>query len=145
MHDLNGNASVVRDLNILLVDDDQVDVLTVERAFEKAHTKNRLFIARDGIEALEMLRGDAIPRERRLVLLDLNMPRMNGIELLRALRNDPKLKHTAVVVMTTSTDDRDRLEAYKQRIAGYVVKPVTFHAFEEVMAALDQYWRLMEL
>jgi CheY-like chemotaxis protein len=132
-------------LNILLVDDDEIDVMTVKRAFARGNVTNQLFIATDGIEALQMLRSDNIPSARRLVLLDLNMPRMNGIELLREIRSDPALQSITVVVLTTSNEDRDRVEAYQLNVAGYLLKPVTFHAFAEVMTTLNKYWTLMEM
>lgn len=132
-------------LNILLVEDDEVDVMNVRRAFQKSHIMNPLFVAGDGVEALEKLRGGDIPRGRRLVLLDLNMPRMNGIELLRELRSDSELQATPVVVLTTSNDDRDKIEAYNLNVAGYLVKPVTFSNFCEVMVALNKYWSLVEM
>lgn len=132
-------------LNILLVDDDEVDVMTVKRAFSRANITNKLYVATDGIEALQLLRSDGIPPSRRLVLLDLNMPRMNGIELLREIRADPALHALTVVVLTTSNEDRDRVEAYQLNVAGYLVKPVTFHAFAEVMTTLNKYWTLMEM
>jgi CheY-like chemotaxis protein len=135
-------------LHILLVDDDDVDVMNVQRAFKKNNILNPLFVARDGIEALKVLRDDgpdAIPRERRLVLLDLNMPRMNGLEFLRALREDPELRALTVIVLTTSDDERDKVEAYNLNVAGYIVKPVTFIAFVEAMAALNKYWSINEL
>jgi CheY-like chemotaxis protein len=134
-----------RMLNILLVEDDEVDVLNVRRAFQKNHIANPLFVARDGVEALEQLRGGAVPAERRIVLLDLNMPRMNGIEFLRELRRDPRLAPTPVVVLTTSNDERDKVDAYDLNVAGYLVKPVTFANFCEVMAALNKYWTLVEM
>jgi CheY-like chemotaxis protein len=134
-----------RMLNILLVEDDEVDVLNVRRAFQKNHIANPLFIARDGVEALEQLRGGAIPRERRIVLLDLNMPRMNGIEFLREVRQDPRLASTPVVVLTTSNDERDKVDAFGLNVAGYLLKPVTFANFCEVMAALNKYWTLVEM
>jgi CheY-like chemotaxis protein len=132
-------------LNILLVEDDDIDVMNVQRAFQKSHIMNPLFVAGNGVEALEMLRGGEIPRGRRLVLLDLNMPKMNGIELLRELRNDAELHATPVVVLTTSNDDRDKIEAYNLNVAGYLVKPVTFSNFCELMVALDKYWTLVEM
>jgi CheY-like chemotaxis protein len=132
-------------LNILLVDDDEVDVMTVKRAFSKANITNKVYVATDGIEALELLRSDGIPPSRRLVLLDLNMPRMNGIELLREIRTDPALQVITVIVLTTSNEDRDRVEAYQLNVAGYLLKPVTFHAFVEVMSTLNKYWTLMEM
>jgi CheY-like chemotaxis protein len=134
-----------RALNILLVDDDEVDVMTVKRAFKKANITNPIFIASNGVEALAQMRTGAIPAARRLVLLDLNMPRMNGIEFLRELRADPELKTTTVVVLTTSNEDRDRVEAYQLNVAGYLLKPVTFNTFAEVMSTLNKYWTLMEM
>jgi len=132
-------------LNILLVEDDEVDVLNVRRAFQKNHITNPLFIASNGLEALEQLRGNMIPRDRRIVLLDLNMPKMNGIEFLQELRRDPELRVTPVVVLTTSNDERDRIEAYNLNVAGYLLKPVTFSNFCEVMTTLNKYWALVEL
>jgi CheY-like chemotaxis protein len=134
-----------RTTNILLVDDDEIDVMNVRRAFEKGNIDNPLFHAGDGLAALDMLRGSVLPRERRLVLLDLNMPRMNGIEFLRELRADPALHSTAVVVLTTSQAERDRIDAYGLHVAGYLVKPVRFVAFVELMTSLNRYWTLMEM
>lgn len=134
-----------RVINILLVDDDEVDVMTVKRAFARANISNPIFVATNGIEALEMLRKDAIPARRRLVLLDINMPKMNGIEFLREVRADPDLQHVTVVALTTSNADRDRVEAYKMNVAGYLLKPVTFQQFAEVMATINKYWALMEM
>ncbi|MBD1941970.1 response regulator, partial [Coleofasciculus sp. FACHB-712] len=99
--------------------------------------------------ALAMLRGTddstKVPRERRLVLLDLNMPKMGGIEFLRELRADPELKAIPVIVLTTSNEDKDKVEAYNLNVAGYIVKPVTFAKFVEVVATLNQYWMLSEM
>ena len=134
-----------KSLNILLVEDDEVDVMNVQRAFKKNNVANPLFVASNGIEALEMLRNDrTMPRERRLVLLDLNMPKMGGIEFLRELRSDEKIRGTPVVVLTTSNEERDRVEAYNLNVAGYIVKPVTLTNFIETMAALNKYWTLSE-
>jgi CheY-like chemotaxis protein len=129
-----------RMLNILLVEDDEVDVMNVRRAFEKNHITNPLTVVGDGLEALKMLRGDELPKGRRIVLLDLNLPRMNGIEFLRELRSDPALASTPVVVLTTSRDEGDRIDAYNLNVAGYLLKPVTFTAFCDLMAALNKYW-----
>lgn len=133
-----------RALSLLLVDDDEVDVMTVQRAFAKANIANRVFVARDGIEALRMLRTDALPTAHRLVLLDLNMPRMNGVEFLREVRRDPALQALTVVVLATSNEDRDRVDAHQLGVAGYLVKPLTFHAFAEVMATLRKSWTVTE-
>jgi CheY-like chemotaxis protein len=137
-------------LHILLVEDDEVDVMNVQRAFKKHAINNPLYVASNGLEALAMLRGEAgqppsVPSGRRLVLLDLNMPKMGGIEFLQALRADPDLALTPVVVLTTSNQDRDRVEAYKLSVAGYLVKPVTFKDFSEMVVALNLYWTLSEM
>ncbi len=136
---------VEKALNILLVEDDQVDVMNVKRAFDRNRIANPLYVAGDGIEGLRMLRSGEVPSERRIILLDLNMPKMNGIEFLRELRSDPALQLTPVVVLTTSNDERDKIEAYNLNVAGYLLKPVTFINFVEVMAALNKYWTLVEL
>lgn len=132
-------------LNILLVDDDSVDVLNVKRAFTKANIANPLFVAGNGLEALELLRSGSVPEHNRLVLLDLNMPKMNGIEFLQELRKDPALATTSVVVLTTSNEERDKIDAYRLNVAGYLLKPVTFVNFVDVMATLNKYWSLVEL
>ena len=134
-----------RMLNILLVEDDQVDVMNVKRAFEKNKILNPLYIAGDGLEALAMLRAGKVPADRRIILLDLNMPRMNGIEFLRELRADPELRSSPVIVLTTSNAEKDRIDAYQLNVAGYLLKPVTFINFVEVTAALNKYWTLVEL
>jgi CheY-like chemotaxis protein len=132
-------------LNMLLVEDDEVDVMNIKRSIEKSHITNPVFVAGDGIEALEMLRSGSVPASRRLVLLDLNLPRMNGIEFLRELRKDPSLAPTPVIVLTTSKEDRDIIDAYKLNVAGYLVKPITFASFCDLMVTLNKYWMLVEV
>lgn len=132
-------------LNIILIEDDTVDVMNVRRAFERGKITNPLWVAGDGVEGLELLRSGEIPRDRRLILLDLNMPRMNGIEFLRELRADAALRATPVVVLTTSNDDRDKVDAFNLNVAGYLLKPVTFLSFVELMTALNRYWTLVEM
>jgi CheY-like chemotaxis protein len=132
-------------LNILLVEDDEIDVMNVKRAFDKNHITNPIFVACNGLEALEKLRSGEIPQGRRIVLLDLNMPKMNGIEFLRELRKDPALAPTPVVVLTTSNNDRDKIDAFNFNVAGYLVKPVTFAEFSELMVTLNKYWTLVEM
>jgi CheY-like chemotaxis protein len=132
-------------LNILLVEDDDVDVMNVQRAFQKNRIMNNLIVAGDGVEALRMLRDGTVPEGRRLILLDLNMPKMNGIEFLRELRADPKLRALSVVVLTTSDEEKDKVDAYKLNVAGYLLKPVTFVNFVDLMAALNKYWTLVEM
>jgi CheY-like chemotaxis protein len=132
-------------LNILLVEDDEVDVMNVKRAFDRNHITNPLFVAGNGLEGLEKLRSGEVPQGRRIVLLDLNMPKMNGIEFLRELRSDPALAPTPVVVLTTSNNDRDKIDAFNLNVAGYLVKPVTFAEFSELMVTLNKYWTLVEM
>ena len=132
-------------LNILLVEDDEVDVMNVRRAFDKNHITNPLFVASNGLEGLEKLRSGEVPQGRRIVLLDLNMPKMNGIEFLRELRSDPALAPTPVVVLTTSNNDRDKIDAFNLNVAGYLLKPVTFAEFSELMVTLNKYWTLVEM
>lgn len=139
-----------RMINILLVEDDEVDVMNVKRAFKKYKITNPLYIAGNGLEALDMLRSQngqppKVPATRRLILLDLNMPKMNGLEFLQLLREDRELKRTPVIVLTTSDEDKDRIEAYNLNVAGYMLKPVTFGNFAEVMVALNKYWTLCEM
>lgn len=132
-------------VQVLLVEDDEVDVMNVKRAFEKNNILNPLYVAGNGLEALSMLRDGRVPPERRLVLLDLNMPGMGGIEFLRELRADPALRATPVVVLTTSGDEKDRINAYDFHVAGYLRKPVEFADFAELMAALNKYWTLVDM
>ncbi len=139
-----------RSINILLVEDDEVDVMNIKRAFKRHKIANPLYIAGDGLEALAMLRPQKtqppiVPLQRRLILLDLNMPKMNGLEFLHALRSDAQLKPTPVIVLTTSDEDKDRIEAYNLNVAGYILKPVTFVNFAEVMSTLNRYWTLCEM
>lgn len=144
------DRATTRVTNILLVEDDEVDVMNVRRAFQQNQIINPLYIARDGIEALEMLRGSrdlapVIPCDRRIILLDINMPKMNGIEFLEEVRTDPALRLTPIVVLTTSDHTKDRVEAYKFNIAGYMLKPLTFDVFSDIMATLNHYWNLCEM
>jgi CheY-like chemotaxis protein len=139
-----------KQLNILLVEDDEVDIMTVQRAFKKNNLlqDHQLFIAHDGLEALSLLRGEGeqqIPFHNRLILLDLNMPKMGGSEFLEELRADQTLQATSVIVLTTSNEDRDKVEAYKFNVAGYILKPVTFDKFVETITVIDEYWQLSQL
>jgi len=135
-----------RHLNLLLVDDDAVDVKNVERAFQKNNLANSLYVASNGLEALAMLRGKGpmskVPAQRCLILLDLNMPKMGGIEFLRELRADDNLRAIPVIVLTTSDEDSDKVKAYNLNVAGYILKPLMLAKFVEAIATLNQYWML---
>ena len=130
-------------LNILLVEDDEVDIMNVQRAFKKNNINNPLFIARNGLEALEMLRNNNVPVPQ-IIILDINMPKMNGIEFLKELRSDINLKHISVFVMTTSNEDSDKINAYNLNIAGYILKPLSFEKFLSSVSTLNSYWKLCE-
>ena len=113
--------SKVRPVNILVVDDDEVDVMAVKRTLSRAGTGNAIWVAGDGIEALDLLRSNEIPRPR-IILLDLNMPRMNGIAFLQELRQDQDLSEEAVIVMTTSSAKEDQSAAMALGVQKYLVK-----------------------
>jgi len=120
------------DASILLVEDDYMDIMNVERELKKINVNLPLHTARNGREALAMLRGEGVPRIfplPRVVMLDINMPKMNGIEFLTEIRQDPILKDLNVFIMTTSTEDTDRLAAKNLNISGYIEKPLTFDTF----------------
>lgn len=135
------------DISVLLIEDDEVDVIKVRRAFEKNKLPYPLFVAENGVEGLRLLREkkNEAGQFPRIILLDLNTPKMNGIEFLKELRTDPVLKQLIVVVLTTSKDDRDVLAAYDYNVAGYVVKPVGFQEFVDALSRIDHYWTLCEL
>jgi len=134
-------------LGILLVEDDQVDVMNVQRAFKRNNIVNPLYVAGNGLEALAMLRGEAggSLHQPNIILLDLSMPKMGGIEFLKILRADPALRSTRVFVLTTSNEDQDRVDAYDLNVAGYILKPVGMDSFIQAVATLDLYWSLNEL
>ncbi len=129
---------------ILLVEDDEIDQMTVKRALKEIHVMNRLDIAANGEEALAFLRDPGNERPG-IILLDLNMPRMNGIEFLKAAKQDDDLKRIPVVVLTTSKEEQDRVESFNLSVAGYMIKPVDYRQFVEVVRAIDLYWTLSEL
>lgn len=135
-------------LNIFLIEDDSVDVMNVQRAFKKNNITNPLHIAFNGVEALNMLRGtNGKPKLNpmpRIILLDINMPKMNGLEFLRELRHDPELRSISVFIMTTSNDDQDKIEAYSLNVAGYILKPLSFEKFVNAVCILNSYWKLCE-
>ena len=129
---------------LLLVEDDEIDVLTFKRSLKEIHLANHLYVASDGEEALSILREPAYARPC-LILLDLNMPRMTGLEFLRMVKQDEHLKRIPVIILTTSNDERDKIESFKLGVAGYMVKPVDYHQFVEVIRIIDLYWTLSEL
>ena len=129
---------------ILLVEDDTVDAMTVKRALKDLNVNNPLVRMTNGEQALEYLR-DSANIEPCVILLDLNMPKMNGIEFLKIAKADDRLKCIPVVVLTTSQADQDRFECFDSSAAGYIVKPVDYKGFLEAVRILDLYWTLSEL
>ncbi len=133
-------------LNVLLVEDDLGDAKALIRAMRRARIAERTVHAKDGQEALDLMRNDAATfPERYVVLLDLNMPRMNGIEFLKALRQDSALRRTVVFVLTTSSDAVDVSAAHEMNVAGYFVKGRVGRNFEDLLETLNRYWALAEL
>jgi DNA-binding response OmpR family regulator len=129
---------------VLLVEDDSVDAMTVKRAFRDINITNPLVHKLNGEEAFEYLAGvgDEIPC---IILLDLNMPKMSGIELLKVLKANDALKEIPVIVLTTSQDTRDKFETFGLGVAGYIVKPADYKKFVDAMRTIDIYWTLSEL
>jgi CheY-like chemotaxis protein len=134
-------------VNLLLVDDDEVDIQGLKRAFAKSRIGNPITIARDGIEALEFLRGEngrpKLPKPH-LILLDLNMPRMNGLEFLEVIRADEDLKSSVVFMITTSKAEEDKARAYGHHVAGYIVKQDPANTFMQAVALMEHYWKIVE-
>ena len=138
------NQPGYKQASILLVEDDDVDAMGVDRALKKLRLANPMVRARDGIEALELLRSGEVPSPY-IILLDLNMPRMGGLEFLEQLRNDRQLHKSVVFVLTTSKRDQEIAAAYEKNIAGYIVKTTLNEDFDQLLGFLDHYWRLVEL
>jgi CheY-like chemotaxis protein len=129
---------------VLLVEDDSVDAMTVKRAFKDLKVTNPLAHAINGEEALEYLRNESNERPC-VILLDLNMPKMNGIEFLKVVKADDELRQTPVVVLTTSKEEYDIVRSFELSVAGYIVKPVDYKNFVEAVRTVDLYWMLSEL
>ena len=129
---------------MLLVEDDRVDAMTVERAVKDLKITNQLVHTVNGEEGLEYLRSES-NKKPCLILLDLNMPKMNGIEFLKIVKADDVLKKIPVVVLTTSEEEQDVVESFKLSVAGYMVKSVDYKKFVEVIRTIDLYWTLSEL
>ena len=135
-------------VNILLVEDDYLDIMNVERELSKINITHPLHVARNGREALSMLRGEGVEKispAPSVILLDINMPKMNGLEFLTELRREPEFSHIPVFIMTTSNEETDRMAAQKLNVAGYIVKPLTFDSFEKSHSSLDSFSLFLDL
>ena len=126
---------------ILLVEDDQVDTLAVKRAFKDIHVDNPLYVAEDGEVALSFLR-DSSNSKPAFILLDLNMPRMGGLEFLEIIKNDVELRRLPVIILTTSQEEQDRFKGLDLGAAGYMVKPLNYNDFKVTIQTIYQYWSL---
>ncbi len=139
-----------RHINLILVEDDEVDIMNVQRALRKNNIQPSLHVVSNGLEALDLLRQGSLGKPETLarnclIWLDLNMPKMGGLEFLKILRADVNLKRIPVIILTTSDQEQDRIEAFNLNVAGYILKPITFSKFVEVVATLHNYWMLCEL
>lgn len=128
---------------ILLVEDDAVDTMTVKRAFKDLKVTNKLVHRVNGEEALDYLRQET--KKPCVILLDLNMPKMNGIEFLKVTKAEEELKKIPVVVLTTSREESDIVESFNLSVAGYIVKPVDYGKFVQAIKTIELYWSLSEL
>jgi CheY-like chemotaxis protein len=134
--------------NILLVEDDYLDIMNVERELNKINIQHPIHVARNGKEALDMLQGNGVEKispAPSVILLDINMPKMNGLEFLAELRREPEFSHIPVFIMTTSNEDNDRYAAQRLDVAGYIVKPLTFDSFEKGPSSLDSFSLFLDL
>lgn len=140
-----------KNVPILLVEDDEIDQQTVARAFTKNKITNPLYTVANGREALAFLRHEdpyADPHKAPhpgIILLDLHMPIMSGIEFLKILKQDEDLRSIPVVVLTTSQEENDQVESFRMSVAGYVIKPLEFGDFVEAIKTIDVYWTLSEI
>ncbi len=134
-------------VTVLLVEDDKVDRMAIKRSFRDLRIANPVIEASNGIEALQRLRGEngyeQVPAPY-LILLDLNMPRMGGLEFLEVLRSDPSLHRAVVFVMTTSAAEEDRIKAYDRNAAGYILKQCAGQEFLEAVSMLEHFWRIVQ-
>jgi CheY-like chemotaxis protein len=141
------SSQQTKPVNILLVEDDSIDVKAFQRAMGKLKITNPVTVARDGVEGWEYLQqcvaegGDNTPS---LVILDINMPRMNGLELLTKIREDENLRHLIVFMLTTSNDEKDKFKAFDMNVAGYMLKSDMGNSFIRAVELIDSYWRVVE-
>ena len=140
---LQKTKEMIKSLKILLIEDDTIEVMKLNRTINSLQLKHRIIEAKNGEEALEILnKKNNLPD---IILLDLNMPKINGIEFLRILKNDEVLKYIPTIVLTTSNNHRDVLECYKIGIAGYMIKPLKYEDYMAKIEKLLAYWSINEL
>ena len=136
-------------VEILIVEDNEQDLALAQRALRKANVSNRIHVARDGEEALEFLFCEGQFAERKMedgpkvILLDLKLPKIDGLEVLQRIKSDPRTKSIPVVVLTSSKEQNDVVETYNLGVNSYIVKPVNFEQFSETVQKLGMYWLLL--
>lgn len=136
------NRKMVKEIDILLLDDDKIEVMKLERALATLESNHNLQVANNGEEAIQMLNdAQELPD---LILLDLNMPKLNGVEFLSIIKSDQQLNHIPTVILTTSINEKDLLECYKHGVAGYVLKPLKYEDYLIKMKYLINYWAINE-
>jgi two-component system, response regulator len=137
------------DIEILLAEDNPNDAELTIRAFKKNNLANKLFHVKDGAEALDFIFGEGIYKDRqtdntpRLILLDLKMPKVDGLEVLRKIKSDDRMKHIPVVILTSSKEEKDIVKSYQLGVNSYIVKPVDFEKFVQAVADLGLYWMVL--
>ncbi|MFC1601109.1 response regulator [Candidatus Sumerlaeota bacterium] len=142
---------MIKEVNILLVEDDENDILAVQRAFEKNSISNPLFVVQDGEEALAFLNHEKPYDDEKkyplpdIILLDINMPKMNGLELLSVIKREERFKSVPVVVLTSSKREWDKIESYKLGVNSFMIKPVDFDKFSDAIVMINNYWSMTEL
>ena len=140
-----------KDFIVLMAEDNEHDVIATRRAWKSNKMANPLYIVNDGEECLDYLyrRGDycdpALAPYPGILLLDINMPRMDGLETLKAIRKSPEFRHLPVIMLTTSEDEEDRLKSYDLGVNAYIVKPIGFANFSEAIRTINLFWKLVEL
>lgn len=136
----------MRHKTIMLVEDDYLDVISVQRAFKKLNVNHELHTAHNGIDALAMIKGTGVEKVvPDIILLDINMPKMNGFEFLTELRNDGEFMHIKVFILTTSAEEYDKEKAKALGVSGYIIKPVNFDDYENRSSSMDNFNLLLEL
>lgn len=130
-------------MNILFIEDDTIETMKLHRTVSKLQMKFNIVEAKNGEEALKFLQSEAELPD--IILLDLNMPRMSGIEFLKILKEDEKLRYLPTIVLTTSENRADLLECYRIGIAGYVIKPLKYEDYESKLKKVLDYWNINEL
>jgi CheY-like chemotaxis protein len=137
-----------QEIEILLVEDNPTDLELALRVFKKHRIANRIEVARDGVEALDFLFGEGAHADRgtvvipKVILLDLKLPKIGGIEVLRRVKSDPRTRSIPIVVLTSSREERDLLESYQMGVNSFIVKPVDFDQFSECLRDIGMYWLL---